>query len=102
MDDEYQTLHTYELDPDRWVQVEVTRRWPRYVAAWSVRQRSGDSDFPLASGEIERMPPKHPADLEQELDALREEARSAALSAVPAGPAGGERRKGLLSRIFGG
>lgn len=102
MENEYQTVHTYELDPDRWIQVEVTRHWPRYVAAWSVRQRSGDSDFPLASGEVERMPPEDPADLERELEALREEARSAALSAVPAGPEVRERRKGLLSRIFGG
>jgi hypothetical protein len=102
MEGEYQTLHTYELDPNRWIQVEVTRRWPKYVAVWSIRQRSGDSDFPLASGEIQRMPPHDPADLEHELEALREEARSTALSALPAEPLGRERRKGLFSRIFGG
>ncbi len=45
-----------ELDPERFISIEMSRRWPKYVATWSVRRRSGDTDFPMASGEVERMP----------------------------------------------
>lgn len=101
-DDEYQSIHTYELDPERWIQVEVTRRWPKYVASWSIRQRSGDSDFPITSGEVERMPPRDGAELEEALDSLRDEARKHAMSALPPSKKPSEQRKGLFNRLFGG
>lgn len=101
MSEEYFSTHTYELDPDRWIVVEISRRWPKYVAAWSIRQRAGDSDFPLASGEVERMPPTAGAEMEAELETLREQARQQALAALPRDPEREPRRKGFLSRLFG-
>lgn len=102
MAEEYFSTHTYELDPDRWIVVEISRRWPKYVASWSVRQRAGDSDFPLVSGELDQMPPDSPADLEGQLDDLREQGRRAALAAVPQEHPSEPRKRGLISRLFGG
>lgn len=99
--EEFFSTHTYELDPERWIVVEISRRWPKYVASWSVRQQAGDSDFPLASGELERMPPSNPADLETELDALREQARAEATAALPAEQSTKPRNRGIFSRLFG-
>jgi hypothetical protein len=101
MSEEYFSTHTYELDPDRWIAVEISRRWPKYVATWSIRQRAGDSDFPLASGELERMPPPEGADLEAELDTLREQARQQALNTLPSEEERRPAGKGFLSRLFG-
>ena len=102
MTDEYFSTHTYELDPERWITVEISRRWPKYVATWSIRQRAGESDFPLASGELERMPPGHPGDLEAELDELREQARQVARAALPQEQPTETHSRGFFSRLFGG
>jgi hypothetical protein len=102
MDEEYGSLHTYELDENRWIQVEVTRRWPKYVAAWSIRQRSGDTDFPVVSGEVECMPPRDPSQLEHDLDALRENARGQAMAALAQTEPVQAEKRGFFSRLFGG
>jgi hypothetical protein len=101
MDEEFGSVHTYELDPDRWIAVEIERRWPKYVALWSIRRRSGDSDYPVAFGELEEMPPKDPADLDLVLDRLRDEARRTALASAAAQTAPEEQKRGFFSRVFG-
>lgn len=100
MTDDYATIHTYEIDADRWIQVQITRRWPKYIASWSIRRKVGEADYPLASGEVERMPPRREADLDTEMDALRDEARSQAMAAIPPDKASMDERRGLIGRLF--
>ena len=47
---------TVELSADRWIALEFSREWPRYVVTWSVRRRHGDSDFPVVGGRVVREP----------------------------------------------
>lgn len=103
--DELVSTETLDLDQDHFLSLETSRQWPKYVVAWSVRRRSGDSDYPVRSGTIERMPPKSPAELEEMLEALRQEAiaeatEAAAVSTQQSGKA--EHSGGsFLSRLFG-
>jgi hypothetical protein len=91
---------TVELEGDRFVGLEGERRWPRYVLTWSLRQRQGDSDYPLADGEEERMPPAD-GDLEAMWQSMREAALAAAQTAVAAERPQQPPRRSLLSRLFG-
>lgn len=47
---------TVDLDPQRFVALHFRRRWPAYTVEWSLKQRVGESDFPLASGAREEVP----------------------------------------------
>jgi hypothetical protein len=92
----------FELDADRFILIEVSREWPRYVATWSIRRRSGDTDFPVQSGRVERMPPSDPAELDAALDSLRDKARRDAMNAAQTSGQADEEKKGsLLGRLFG-
>jgi hypothetical protein len=91
---------TVELDARRFVALELSRRWPKYVMAWSVRERSGESDFPVAGGEIERMPASG-QDVETLWDDLRAEALRRAQAALDTSPAAREQeKKSFLGRLF--
>lgn len=102
--DELESVETLELDEDSFITIEITRQWPRYVASWSVRRREGESDYPVKSGEIERMPPRDPSELPAVLARLRQDAVTQATEAVQAGA--GDRtetkeERSLLGRLFG-
>lgn len=91
-----------ELDADSWISVEIDRQWPKYVATWSIRRRAGDSDYPVLTGKVERLPPRDPAELDNMLAGLRREAMDQATAAA----AGGEqdrrnKRSGFLNRLLG-
>ena len=95
---------TVEIDADRWVLLEFGRRWPKYVVAWSVRQRVGDSDFPLASGSVDQMPSGDAGAIDEMWARLRESALDQAMSAA-AGTAeqqGSESKpRSFLDRLLG-
>lgn len=102
MDEEAQGYETVEIDAGQWVTIEFSRRWPKYVAEWSVRQQvSQESDFPVASGVVERMPPKDGESLEDLRDAMRAEAVRQANEALAAQQPPKEEKRGLLGRLFG-
>ncbi len=97
-------IETVEIEQDRFISLEFSRRWPQYVVEWSVRQRSGDSDFPLAGGTLERLPQPGadaPDSLWEDLrqDALAH-ARQAAESVSGYAPPVKERRS-ILNRLLG-
>ena len=97
-----ENVETVDIDAERFISLEFARHWPKYVIAWSVRQRSGDSDFPLADGVVEQLPPEG-ANLEAMWAELREDAlrqaMTAAESASPA-PSSQPRQRPLLGRFF--
>lgn len=71
-----------ELDADSWISVEIDRQWPKYVATWSIRRRIGDSDYPVRSGTVERIPPSDPTELDDMIEKLRQEAVDQATAEV--------------------
>ncbi|GAC1445907.1 MAG: hypothetical protein NVSMB52_08840 [Chloroflexota bacterium] len=91
---------TIDIDADRFITVVYERRWPKNVASWSVRQRSGDSDYPLARGEVDAvLKPEH--DASAVWTSVREQAlfqaNAAALSFVPAE----EKRPSFFQKLLG-
>jgi hypothetical protein len=93
-----------DIDTERFISLEYSREWPKYVVSWWVRQRLGESDFPLAEGRVDRLP----SSAGQSLDELWEQLRQAALdqamtAATSSTPAQGEKQKGrsILDRLFG-
>jgi hypothetical protein len=90
-----------ELDVDRWIVLEFSRPWPKYVADWSLRHRVGDGDFPLATGRVDHMPPRDGETLEDIFDILRSEATEEARAASASAPPAPGRRRGVLSRLLG-
>jgi len=102
--DEAPPTETIELDQDRFISLEFSRRWPRYVVEWSVRQRSSDFDFPLASNTLERPPLPAGGDAEALWGELREEALTQArqaLEGIAAPERGVRQRRSLFGRLFG-
>lgn len=95
---------TVDIDDQRFILLEFGRRWPRYVLDWSVRQRAGESDFPLAGGTLDRLPPPSGEDIDALWEELRQEALGQANQAVgsvsPAADQGSVRRS-FWSRLFG-
>lgn len=93
-----------DLDHDRFIALEFSRRWPQYVVEWSVRQRSTDFDFPLASNTVEKPPLPAGGDPATLWDELREEALGQARQALE-GMAPSDRpvpqRRSILGRLFG-
>ena len=102
--DEAPPTETIELDHDRFISLEFSRRWPQYVVEWSVRQRSADFDFPLASNTVEKPPLPAGVDPAALWDELREEALSQARQALE-GVAPSDRpatqRRSIFGRLFG-
>jgi hypothetical protein len=94
---------TVELEADRFIMLEFGRRWPRYVVEWSVRQRVGDSDFPLANGMVDRLPSagREPDDVWEQMreKALRQASEAAESYSGP--PAPQQKRHSFLGRLFG-
>lgn len=90
-------VETEDLDEQQFVRLSFERRWPKYVVSWSVRRRSGDSDFPVAQGVVQRMPPAASDDIDALWDDLRQEALLQAHAAVPAKE---HKSKSLLGRMF--
>jgi hypothetical protein len=91
---------TIELSIDRWIVLAFAREWPRYVVNWSVRQRAGDSDFPLLSGQASLAPERDRSSEEmwsQARDLATDDANAALETRVADAPT---RKRGLLSRIF--
>jgi hypothetical protein len=91
-----------ELDPERTIAIEISREWPRYVATWSIRRQVGESDYPVQSGRIERMPPQTPEELDGMLEILRSDARAAAVNAARTSEEEqvGRGDDSLLGRLF--
>jgi len=90
-------VETEDLDEQQFVRLSFERRWPKYVVSWSVRRRSGDSNFPVAQGGVDRMPPAATDDIDALWDDLRQEALSQAHAAVPAAA---PKSKSFLGRMF--
>ncbi len=90
-------VETEDLDGQQFVRLSFERRWPKYVVAWSVRRRSGDTDFPVAQGIVERMPPTALDDIDTLWTELRQEALLQAQAAVPAAA---PKSKSFLGRMF--
>lgn len=80
--DEAPPDQTIELDDDRFILIQFERAWPRYSAAWTVRRRSGDSDFPLTSGKVEVLPDRESP--ENPWESVAAGARAAATAAAAA------------------
>lgn len=99
--DEDEAGDIVELDADRWVLVEIERQWPKYIATWSIRRRVGDSDYPQESGTIERMPPRNPADLDDMLASLRQEAIERAAAETAHSEPETQKKRGFLERLLG-
>lgn len=97
--DDVEGIETVELDTQRFIALESSRRWPRYVIAWSVRQRSGDSDFPLAHGEVESMPPEAGKNLDDMWAQLRQDAIDQATAAAGEAPKPAPKQS-FIGRLF--
>jgi hypothetical protein len=88
-----------EVDDRRFILLTFERVWPKYVVSWSVRQREGEGDFPVASGSAEELP-SNDAAADTMWSRVREQALSQANHAVgQATPV--EQRKGFFARLFG-
>lgn len=101
--DDIGDVETVDLDGKRFIQLEPTRQWPKYVVAWSVRQRVGDSNFPLAAGSVERMPAASDSDAAAMWNDLRQSAMEVAMAAASSAPSETPHkdRKSILGRILG-
>jgi hypothetical protein len=100
--EEIEQTDVVELEGDRFISLQSSRRWPMYVVEWSVRRRVGDSDFPLISGKVEKMPPAEGTDLDEIWNDLREEALAQAHSAFEGISTSAEphQKPSLLGRLF--
>lgn len=91
---------TVEIDAERWVALEFCRRWPRYAVDWTVRQKHGDGDFPVARGSVDAMPPGKGGSVDEVWDGLRVEALGRARESVVVAGGGEESQPGLFRRLF--
>jgi hypothetical protein len=92
---------TIDLDTERFVSLEFSRQWPKYVVSWWVRQRVGESDFPLATGSVDRLPPGQGEDPESVWNELRQSALDQAMTAAPQATAPEPKRRSFLDRLLG-
>jgi hypothetical protein len=92
---------TVELDADRWIVLVFERRWPKYVVSWSIRRRSGESDFPIARGEVEAPPSRDSADGEAIWAELRRQAIGQATASLAVAGEVAPKSRSLISRILG-
>ena len=93
-----------ELDAERFISLQFERRWPKYVVEWSVRRRAGESDFPLAKGNLERLPSKEGDQVDTVWEEMRvialEQAREAN-ARIAESTVGTKPRRSLLDRLLG-
>ncbi len=87
-----------ELSEDRWILLVYSRRWPQYVVNWSIRQRSGDSDYPTKAGQLESAPARGGG--EEIWAGLRQRALDEAM-AIEAATAVERRPRSVFARLFG-
>jgi hypothetical protein len=92
---------TVEVDEQRWISLEFSRRWPKYVVSWQLRQRSGEGDFPADRGEIDQMPAAGEDGADAIWDSLREQAIQTANESAASTPVEAPARPSLLRRLFG-
>ena len=81
----------------------MEREWPKYVATWSIRRQAGETDYPIQTGRVERMPPADSAELDSMLEELRAEAMEEAKQAAVRDHKPDTSKEGgsLLGRLFG-
>ena len=93
---------TIEIDAQRFITLEFSRQWPKYVVSWWVRQRVGESDFPVAEGAVDRLPSHPSTDREEVWAELRQTALDQAMQAATSAGAGSEQSKGrsFLDRLL--
>lgn len=98
---EVEETEVIELDSRRFIQLETYRQWPNVGVLWSVRQRSGESDFPLQRGSLEQRPSGGQT-ADDVWSVLRESALVAAQEAATSSvsPPGGKRRPSFLDRLL--
>jgi hypothetical protein len=98
---EVEETEIIELASNRFIQLETYRQWPKLGVLWSVRQRAGESDFPLQQGSEEQIPASGQS-AEDVWVTLRESAliaaREAADTAAPSADEG--KRSSLFARLF--
>lgn len=91
---------TIEREDGTFLSLESARIWPKYRITWAVRRRSGESDFPIAVGYVEAMPPA-----DGNLQAMWTDLRSRALAESGASrrlvSEEREPKKSLFRRLFG-
>lgn len=98
---EVEEIEVIELESNRYIQLEKYRQWPKFGVLWSVRQRVGESDYPLQRGSEDALPAasQEPDELWNSLrDTALAAARVAAETDVPA--SGGKKRPSLFARLF--
>jgi hypothetical protein len=98
---EVEETEIIELESDRFIQLEKYRQWPKLGVLWSVRQRAGESDFPLQRGSEEQLPASG-QNADEVWDVLRESALAAARTAADtaASAPGKGKRPSFLGRLF--
>lgn len=99
--DGFERVETVELAGERSVLLEFSRRWPKYVVAWSIRRQVGESDFPVAAGQVESMPPKGDRSLDDMWNELRDQALDEANRAAPEESGSPARSRSFIDRILG-
>lgn len=100
--DEGPADETVELDADSWIALEYSRQWPKYVVSWSIRRRAGDSDFPLARGQVDVLPSSQGAMTEEMWAELRRQGLDQAMAhAQSAAATTGNRKQSFLGRLLG-
>lgn len=92
--DERPDAEVLDLGEGFTIDLRQSREWPHYVVEWSLRRRQGDSDYPVASGRVARMPE---GDAEALLAGMREDALTAARSHLPPE----QPHPSWLRRLFG-
>ena len=98
---EVEETEVIELDAHRYIQLETYRQWPNLGVMWSVRQRVGESDFPVHRGtEVGRPVAGQTAD--EVWTSLRDAALAAAQDAANETPAAstGDARPSFFRRLF--
>lgn len=96
------SVESLDLDDHHFVSIEMVRQWPKYVVTWAVRRRAGDTDYPVQTGTLERMPPPAGEGVDDMLASMREEAIEQARQAagsVEEEPAG--EKRSFLDRLRG-
>jgi hypothetical protein len=81
--DSIERFESVDIEGDRSIFLEFGRKWPKYVVAWSVRERAGDSDFPVEAGSIDLLPTSE-REGEEIWDELRQQALERAGQSVKA------------------
>lgn len=89
-----------ELDGKSFIQLETYRAWPKLGVMWSVRQKVGDSNFPLQQGTEEELS-RSGSDPQEVWARLREAALAAAQEATASqAPSRDSKPTSLLGRLF--